>query len=103
MLRCIQLEQYHQDPAAERLDTLGVLCKAKAKWITRTYKSSRCFIAIGGHGSNLLLRGYKSIRSLVHRKPGVESRSGAVKPGAEKYLELAETNEAEPKETVAAC
>ena len=44
VLRCLQLEQYHQDPAAEWLDTLGVLCEFKAKWVTRTYRSSRCFV-----------------------------------------------------------
>jgi CelD/BcsL family acetyltransferase involved in cellulose biosynthesis len=97
VLRCIQLEQYHQDPAADTFDTLGVLCEAKAKWVTRTYRSSRCFVAIGGPASNFLLRGYKSIRSLVKnfvkRKPSVESSEDAIKPGAAKYLELANSNE----------
>jgi len=90
VLRCIQLEQYHQDPTAETFDTLGVLCEAKAKWVTRTCQR---FVAIGGYGSNLLLRSYKSIRSLVQRKRSVDSSTGDIKPGAEKYLELAETEE----------
>lgn len=65
VLRAIQLEQYHQDPAAEQLDTLGVLCEAKSKWTTRSYKSSRCFVAIGGHGSNLLLRSLQWCRRMA--------------------------------------
>ncbi|MDA0661149.1 MAG: GNAT family N-acetyltransferase [Planctomycetota bacterium] len=65
VLQYIQLERYHEDPAAEQLDTLGVLCEAKAKWTTRSYKSSRCFVAIGGRGSNMLLRSYQSLRSVA--------------------------------------
>src|SRR5262249_10588676 len=93
VLRCLQLEQYHQDPTAESLDTLGVLCEAKAKWVTRTYKSSRCFVAISGVGSNLLLHGYKTVRNLLRRKSKDDSSACAIKPGAEEYLELLETKE----------
>ena len=93
VLRSIQLEQYHQDPAAECFDTLGMLCEAKAKWVTRTYKSSRCFVAIGGHSSNLLLKGFKSLRRLMQRKRGGDAASGSIRPGAEKYLELAKAGQ----------
>ena len=37
VLRSYQLERYHEDPSSKSLDTLGVLCGAKAKWVTRTY------------------------------------------------------------------
>lgn len=92
VLRCIQLEQYHQDPAAEVMDTLGVLCEAKAKWVTRTYKSSRSFVAIGGHGSNFLLQGYKTVRGLMHRRRPTMAEN-AVLPGAARYLETADSRQ----------
>ncbi len=82
VLRCIQLEQYHQDPATESLDTLGLLCEAKAKWVTRTYKSSRCFVAIGGRWSNLLLHGFKSARELTASLRKAQSEPVSIKPGA---------------------
>ncbi len=89
VLRCIQLEQYHQDPAAESLDTLGVLCEAKAKWATRTYKSSRCYVAIGGQRSNLLLRGMKWGRRLATLLRGTRAEVTPIQPSAERYLQLA--------------
>ncbi|NND97739.1 MAG: GNAT family N-acetyltransferase [Pirellulaceae bacterium] len=89
VLRCIQLEQYHQDPAAEMLDTLGVLCEAKAKWITRSYRSSRCYVAIGGPYSNWLMRGFKFARRLAKSMRRTNAVSEPIRPGAAKYLETA--------------
>jgi CelD/BcsL family acetyltransferase involved in cellulose biosynthesis len=90
VLRCIQLQQYHQDPAADQLDTLGVLCEAKAKWITKSYTSSRCFVATGGPASNWLLRGFKSARRLANRFRDAEATEPTMKPGAARYLETAD-------------
>ncbi len=97
VLRCMQLEQYHQDPNARLLDTLGVLCEAKAKWTTRSYKSTRCFLATNALGANLALRSYKKIRSLRKKLQSPEPAPHTIQPSAEKYFELAK-----PKQTLAA-
>ena len=90
VLRCLQLQQYHQDPQARLLDTLGVLCEAKAKWITRSYRSSRLFVALGGRGSNLLLRALQTARALSKRIRSAETDSApTIKPGAQRYLQTA--------------
>ncbi len=94
VLRCMQLEQYHQDPNARLLDTLGVLCEAKAKWTTRSYKSTRCFLATNALGANLALRSLKTIRSLRKKLKSPEPAPTTIHPGAEKYFELAK-----PKQT----
>ncbi len=80
VLRSLQLEQLHQDPAAKQLDTLGVMCESKAKWVTRTYKSSRCFVALGGHASNLALRIYKPLKGFASRKKQLEFSKHEVNP-----------------------
>ena len=92
VLRSYQLERYHEDSSAQRLDTLGVLCEAKAKWVTRTYVSSRCVVSTGGFVSNLLLRGFKIARHLYRRIRPVQGLEAAPKPGAAKYLQTAQTN-----------
>ena len=87
LLRYFQLEQYHQDPHCNALDTLGVLCEAKAKWITRRYRSSRLYVAIGGVPATSL-RGWKVLRSLRNRwRP--PTTTDPIKCGAESYLEMA--------------
>ena len=90
LLRCYQLQSYHQDLSARHLDTLGVLCEAKAKWITRSYKSSRCFVAVGSPWSNVLLRSFKAAKGIAGRIRGDDAPESPIEPGAARYLELAD-------------
>lgn len=96
LLRYYQLERYHDDPAARQLDTLGIHCEAKAKWTTRSYKSGRCFAAIGGPTSNLLLKGSKTAKQWVERIRGDQDEPTSIQPGAKRYLELADRSTASP-------
>jgi CelD/BcsL family acetyltransferase involved in cellulose biosynthesis len=102
-LQRYQLERYHQDPSVKQVDTLGVLCEVKAKWTTRSYKSSRCFVAVGGRWSNLLLRGFKWVRGLARRLRRVEIQAPTIKHGAESYLQLENKPQAsaEPNASIA--
>jgi CelD/BcsL family acetyltransferase involved in cellulose biosynthesis len=93
VLRCLQLEQYHNDGDAMLLDTLGVLCEAKAKWTTRSYKSSRCFLATKTLGANIALRSFKAIRNYRKKRRTPEESPIQIQPGAEKYLEIAKTKQ----------
>ncbi len=83
VLRSYQLERYHEDPSSKSLDTLGVLCGAKAKWVTRTYISSRCLVSTGGWSSNLLLRGFKFARSLVSKMSSFASNRSSTESGGD--------------------
>lgn len=94
LLRYYQLERYHDDPVARQLDTLGIHCEAKAKWTTRTYKSGRCFVSIGGPTANLLLAGSKLAKRCVDRFRGRKDEPAAIEPGARRYLQLADPNAA---------
>lgn len=100
LLRGYQLEQYHQDPEARRLDTLGIHCEAKAKWTTRTYRSGRCIAAIGGPLSNLMLRSLKAGKRWSDRlRNRDQEESKPIVPGAERYLEvpLTKSPDSQPK------
>lgn len=103
-LQMYQLEQYHQDPSVALIDTLGVHCEMKAKWTTRTYKSSRCFVAIGSRWSNSLLAGIKFVRRLTQASGRSEPGQSSIKPGAEDYLRTAREStagDAQPAKNVA--
>lgn len=89
LLRYYQLQQYHQDPQVDQLDTLGVLCQAKAKWTTRSYTCGRVVASIGGPCSQLLLKGLKASRQLYKRVRSERLPSESIAPGAASYLELA--------------
>ena len=86
-LQMYQLEQYHEDPAVALVDTLGVHCDVKAKWTTRTYKSSRCFAAVGSRWSNLMLKGFKLARRLAKAVGRAETIEPRIEPGAADYWE----------------
>jgi CelD/BcsL family acetyltransferase involved in cellulose biosynthesis len=87
LLRYFQLQQYHDDPSCRELDTLGVLCEAKAKWITRRYRSARLYVGVGGGWPSLGIAGWKTLREIRNRRQRpVEPE---IKAGAERYPELA--------------
>ncbi|MEM1069179.1 MAG: GNAT family N-acetyltransferase [Planctomycetota bacterium] len=86
LLRALQLQQYHDDPACKELDTLGILCEAKAKWITRRYRSARLFAA-NGFAPGMAIRGWKSLRAVRDMRRKTEPTS--IKCGAARYLESA--------------
>ena len=92
-LQMYQMEQYHQDPNVTLVDTLGFLCEVKAKWTTRSYRSSNCFIAVGGHGTNMLLRSAKRLKRWVNRIRPTDVSDPQLKHGAAKYLEFAPSAE----------
>ena len=89
LLRYYQLEQYHRDRSVGELDTLGVLCQAKAKWTTRSYTCGRILVATGGRCSNCLLRLAKGCRRLYRDLRRVPAGAEPIEPGAARYLELA--------------
>ena len=89
LLRFYQLQQYHQDPQITLLDTLGVLCQAKAKWTTRSYTCGRVVASIGGPFSRQLLKLLKSSRQLSRRLRWAPVSSESIAPGAASYLESA--------------
>ena len=64
LLRYFQLQQYHDDPTCRELDTLGVLCEAKAKWITRRYRCSRLYLAVGRGLPSWTIAGWKGLRAI---------------------------------------
>lgn len=89
LLRCYQLQQYHQDPQVNQLDTLGVLCQAKAKWTTRSYTNGRVVASLGGPCSHLLLKGLKASRQLYRRVRSGPATSEPIPAGAASYLDSA--------------
>jgi len=56
LLRYFQLEALHRDPETRLLDTLGILCPAKAKWSTRSYTLGRLMADNGSSCGRLALR-----------------------------------------------
>jgi len=90
LLRCFQLQHYHDDSDCHQLDTLGVLCSAKGKWVTRKYRSATCRIALGGPAGNLLVGGLSIARDLKRKLRQAEDGCEVVEPGAARYLEIAE-------------
>lgn len=94
LLRYFQLQQYHEDPACVELDTLGVLCEAKAKWITRRYRSSRLYLGMG-IGASAAINGWKTLRTIRDQWRPVE-KSEPIKCGAERYMETAKNATQQP-------
>ena len=88
LLRRFQLEQYHSDPSARLLDTLGIFCESKAKWATRTYRTSRCIVATGGLASRVALRGLKAAKRFK-RLVSPNRSVGTPSPGSSGYLDKA--------------
>ncbi len=89
LLQYYQLEHYHQDPQVNQLDTLGVLCQAKARWTTRSYTSGRVIASIGGPCSHWLLKGLKASRRLYKQLRREPTHPEPIAPGAARYLDLA--------------
>lgn len=87
LLRYYQLERLHNDPGVGQLDTLGVLCQAKAKWTTRDYVCGRVLVATGGCWPNRFLRFAKTGRQFV-RKLRSTDLPASIEPGAARYLQL---------------
>lgn len=80
ILRFYQHEYYQQDEQTKLFDMMGVTCKNKAKWATRTYPTARVTAAKGwGAGLVLNLGG-------VLRRPG--QQDPLPKLGASRYADL---------------
>lgn len=65
LLRKLQLETLFADNPNSMLDTKGVLCPAKAKWVTRTYEFGCLTASIGGGLSKLWLQGADLARPIA--------------------------------------
>ncbi len=72
LLRYLQLERYFADPQRRLLDTMGILCEAKAKWCTRSQEINRLMVAPRGLAATAIMQGYKHVwprvRNLIGRR-----------------------------------
>jgi len=57
VLRFHQHEFYQQDQQTRMFDMMGITCKNKAKWATRTYSTSNLVVANGALGNLVLSLG----------------------------------------------
>ena len=67
-LRKMQLEYLsgNTEPATFALDTMGLLCSAKAKWVTRDYRIGRMTASLSFKGG-LFARGQQLLRKIKNR------------------------------------
>lgn len=91
LLRYFQLEALHRDPEMRLLDTLGILCPAKAKWSTRNYTLGRLVADNGSNCGRWVVRcGSRAKRVLKRRRENSTDLAEPPKLGAAAALERAE-------------
>jgi len=95
VLRFYQHEFYQQDQQTYLFDMMGITCKNKAKWATRTYETGNVIVANGLVGSLALSLGNKI-------KPPADEAEPLPKLGAIRYLETADPQSDTAPELVAA-
>ena len=82
VLRFYQHEHYQQDAQYQLFDMMGITCKNKSKWATRTYETGNVIAANGAIGSLSLAMGNKF-------KPPATEQEDVPPLGAARYLETA--------------
>ncbi|RMF39661.1 MAG: GNAT family N-acetyltransferase [Planctomycetota bacterium] len=87
ILRGKQLESYFADPQMKLLDTLGTMCRAKAAWATRVYRSTRLTLSTGNVWSRSTVEAYRQAQPWVRRLRTMRSPAPLPAPGAARYLE----------------
>ena len=89
-LRYHQLESYFGDPNIHLLDTLGSMCRAKAAWATRVYRTGRLTLSTGNAWSRRALRAYRRVRPWLRRWRPSAPTEPPPGPGASRYLDRAD-------------
>ena len=82
LLRKLQLEALHRDTPGSVLDTKGILCSAKMKWINKAYSKGRLIAAIDGRIPKLLLSWYLQARPVIQRLRNVDLNQPPIQFGA---------------------
>ncbi len=90
ILRYHQLESYFGDPNIHLLDTLGSMCRAKAAWATRVYRTGRLTLSTGNAWSRRALRAYRRVRPWLRRWRPSAPTEPPPGPGASRYLDRAD-------------
>ena len=91
-LRKMQLEyltgQSDQDdiPNTFALDTMGLLCNTKAKWVTRAYQIGRLTASLSMRG-RLAVRGKQILKRIKHRIRPTHDEQSEIKLGGASFLE----------------
>ncbi|MDB4778107.1 GNAT family N-acetyltransferase [bacterium] len=89
LLRKMQLEFLFNHPTNSRrieLDTMGVLCSAKAKWATRQYKIGKLTASIGGLESSILMQVFQLAKSIKGQLKGNSATEEPIPLGGAKFL-----------------
>ena len=73
VLRKLQLESLHTNIPNSVLDTKGILCSTKAKWVTKTYQTGRLLAAVNGHIPKMLIGAYLQARPIIQQFRGIGS------------------------------
>jgi len=89
-LRKMQLEHLTEkgnqiQPTTFALDTMGLLCKTKAKWVTREYQIGRMTASLSFSGG-LLVRGQKLLRKVKNRIRPQHNEQAEIQLGGASFL-----------------
>jgi len=72
-------------PTTFALDTMGLLCKTKAKWVTREYQIGRMTASLSFSGG-LLVRGQKLLRKVKNRIRPQHNEQAEIQLGGASFL-----------------
>lgn len=87
LLRKLQLETMSRQSPGTVLDTKGILCPTKAKWVTSTYPIGRLVVALKGHVPKLLLNAYLRAKPIVQKLRNVDTHSPVIELGGASALQ----------------
>ena len=85
VLRKLQLETLHQQDPGSILDTQGVLCEAKAKWVTRTFETGCLTASLGGTMAGAFVKGMRQARPLIRKLRGIPVIEDSIALGGQSY------------------
>lgn len=89
-LRKMQLEYLtgnDVEPTTFALDTMGLLCPTKAKWVTRDYRISRMTASLSFKGG-LFVRGKQCLRKIKNRIRPQHDEQSDIKLGGASFLDV---------------
>ena len=73
-------------PNTFALDTMGLLCNTKAKWVTRAYQIGRLTASLSMRG-RLAVRGKQILKRIKHRIRPTHDEQSEIKLGGASFLE----------------
>ena len=91
LLRKMQLEHLMNQveggdtPTTTALDTMGLLCSTKAKWVTRDYRVGRMTASLSSK-AKFLVRGKQKLRQIKNRIRVPEDEQAGIQLGGASFL-----------------